>query len=51
MKAEAVTMRAIRFDAPGGPDLLYVGTADTPVPGPGEVLIKAQAVGANRPDI
>lgn len=44
-------MRAIRFDAPGGPDVLYVGTTDTPLPGPGELLIEVQAAGVNRPDI
>ncbi|MBX9463815.1 MAG: NAD(P)H-quinone oxidoreductase [Aquamicrobium sp.] len=44
-------MRAVRFDAPGGPDVLYVGTADMPVAGRGEIVIKVGAAGVNRPDV
>ncbi|WP_421925682.1 NAD(P)H-quinone oxidoreductase [Neoaquamicrobium sediminum] len=44
-------MRAVRFDAPGGPDVLYVGTADMPVAGRGEIVIKVSAAGVNRPDV
>ncbi|MBD0417205.1 NAD(P)H-quinone oxidoreductase [Oryzicola mucosus] len=44
-------MRAVLFDAPGGPDVLYVGRADIPKAGPGEVVIAVRAAGVNRPDI
>jgi NADPH2:quinone reductase len=45
------SMRAIGYDAPGGPDVLRLETAPVPVPGPGEVLIKVAFAGVNRPDI
>ena len=44
-------MRAVRFDAPGGPGVLYVGTAEMPVAGRGEIVIKVGAAGVNRPDV
>ena len=44
-------MRAIEIDGPGGPDVLRVVERPTPRPGPGEVLIKVEAAGVNRPDI
>ena len=44
-------MRAVLFDSPGGPEVLYVGTAGRPVAGPGEVVIQVMAAGVNRPDI
>lgn len=40
-------MRAIRFDAPGGPDVLHLAEVETPRPGPGEILVRNQAVGIN----
>jgi NADPH2:quinone reductase len=40
-------MRAIRFETPGGPEVLqYVEVAD-PTPGPGEILIRHEAIGVN----
>ena len=44
-------MRAVLFDSPGGPEVLYVGTAAMPVAGPGEIVIQVRAAGVNRPDI
>lgn len=44
-------MRAILFDAPGGPDVLYVGDAPPPRPAPGELLVRVRAAGVNRADL
>lgn len=43
-------MRAIGFDAPGGPDVLSAIRAPIPVPRADEVLIRVHAAGVNRPD-
>ncbi len=43
-------MRAIVQDAPGGPEVMRVGEAPAPTPGPGELLIHVCAVGVNRAD-
>jgi len=45
------TMTAIEIETPGGPEVLV--SAERPVPGPGagEVLIKVEAAGINRPDV
>ena len=40
-------MRAIRFDRTGGPDVLDWVEVDRPEPGPGEVLVRNEAVGIN----
>jgi NADPH2:quinone reductase len=45
------TMRRIGMTGPGEPDVMVVQSAATPVPGPGEVLIRVRAAGINRPDI
>lgn len=45
------TMTAITATGKGGPDVLAVGQVPTPVPGPGQVLIKVRAAGVNRPDV
>ncbi len=45
------TMQAITFAAPGAPEVLQLSTLPLPVAGPGEVLIRVQAAGVNRPDI
>jgi len=45
------TMLAIDPDKPGGPDVLVLVQRPVPVPGPGEVLIRVVAAGANRPDV
>src|SRR5689334_8568655 len=40
-------MRAIRFERTGGPEVLELREIDAPRPGPGEVLIRHQAIGVN----
>jgi NADPH:quinone reductase-like Zn-dependent oxidoreductase len=40
-------MKAVRFDAYGGIDVLQVIEVPTPVPGPGQLLIKVRAAGIN----
>ena len=44
-------MRAIEISQPGGPEVLRLVDRPTPRPGPGEVLIRVEAAGVNRPDI
>jgi NADPH:quinone reductase len=44
-------MRAILIDEPGAPDVMRLGTQPLPELRPGEVLIRVQAAGVNRPDI
>ena len=43
-------MTLIEITRPGGPDVLQPRRADVPVAGPGEILIRVQAAGVNRPD-
>ncbi|WP_431930468.1 NAD(P)-dependent alcohol dehydrogenase [Nonomuraea jabiensis] len=43
----ATEMRAALFDRYGPPEVLYVGTAPKPVPGPGEVLVRVHATSVN----
>ena len=45
------TMTAIEISRPGGPDVLTPCQRPLPVPGPGQVLIRVQAAGINRPDL
>jgi NADPH:quinone reductase len=40
-------MRAIRVHEAGGPEVLRAETIDDPIPGPGEVLVRVEAVGLN----
>ena len=42
-----VGMHAIEVARTGGPDVLQYLERDRPEPGPGEVLIKAEAIGVN----
>lgn len=44
------TMRQVRFARAGGPEVIGIETAPLPTPGPGQVLIKVEAAGINRPD-
>lgn len=47
----AARMMQIHFDGVGGADIIRVGEADVPVPGPDQVLIEVVAAGVNRPDV
>ena len=40
-------MKAIQISRTGGPDVLDYVDVPTPSPGPGEVLVKAEAIGVN----
>jgi NADPH2:quinone reductase len=40
-------MRRVRYHEYGGPEVLRVEEAEVPVPGPGEVLVAVEAIGAN----
>jgi len=40
-------MRQVRYYEHGGPEVLRVEEADVPRPGPGEALIRTEAIGAN----
>ncbi len=44
-------MKAIVLHKTGGPDQLSYENVDTPVPGPGEVLIRVRAAGVNHVDV
>ncbi|MBZ0128988.1 MAG: NAD(P)H-quinone oxidoreductase [Rhodobacteraceae bacterium] len=44
------TMRVIEISEPGGPEVLKPATRPVPQPGPGQILIRLQAAGVNRPD-
>ncbi|HEU6441669.1 MAG TPA: NAD(P)H-quinone oxidoreductase [Microvirga sp.] len=44
------TMRQVRFDGAGGPEVIRLETAQVPQPGSGQVLIEVVAAGVNRPD-
>ncbi len=43
-------MRAVEISAPGGPEVLVPVTRPVPQPGMGEILIRIEAAGVNRPD-
>lgn len=40
-------MKAIRFEQPGGPEVLKLVDVDLPAPGPGEVRVRHTAIGLN----
>jgi NADPH:quinone reductase-like Zn-dependent oxidoreductase len=44
-------MRRVRYHAHGGPEVLAVEEAEVPSPGPGQVLIRAEAIGVNYVDV
>ncbi|NQU60958.1 MAG: NAD(P)H-quinone oxidoreductase [Rhodospirillales bacterium] len=50
MTAISETMNCIEISEPGGPEMLIPGTRPVPEPAAGEVLIKVEAAGVNRPD-
>ncbi|WP_036262597.1 NAD(P)H-quinone oxidoreductase [Methylocapsa aurea] len=43
-------MRQVYFEGAGGPEVIRIGEAKAPRPGPGKVLIEVVAAGVNRPD-
>ncbi len=45
------TMTAIEITEPGGPEVLKPVTRPVPQPAKGEVLVRVQAAGVNRPDV
>src|SRR5215510_10654162 len=47
---EEKLMKAIRFDQPGGPEVLRYGDAPDPRPAEGELLVRVHATAANRAD-
>jgi putative PIG3 family NAD(P)H quinone oxidoreductase len=47
----APTMRAIEIAEPGGPHVLRPARRPLPEPGPGEVRVRVDAAGVNRPDV
>jgi NADPH:quinone reductase len=47
----AATMRAVVMDGFGGPEVLRLGEAPRPRPGPGQVLIRVGATSVNRADL
>ena len=44
-------MKAIRVQAPGGPEALRYEEVERPVPGPGQILVKIEAAGVNFIDV
>lgn len=44
------TMRHVRFNGAGGPEVITLESAPIPRPGAGQVLLKLAAAGINRPD-
>ncbi len=44
-------MKAVLLTDFGGPEVLYLGDAETPIPEAGQVLIRVMATSVNRPDI
>jgi NADPH2:quinone reductase len=51
MSAVPATMTAVEIASPGGPEVLRVATRPVPEPGEGEVLVRVEAAGVNRPDV
>ncbi|WP_243048649.1 NAD(P)H-quinone oxidoreductase [Dyella sp. RRB7] len=51
MRQLPATMTEIRINAPGGPEVLQPHLVPVPRPGPGEVLVRVEAAGVNRPDV
>ena len=49
-EAQGASMKAIRFHAPGGPEVLRLEDVPRPVPKAGEVLVQVQAAGVNPVD-
>ncbi len=50
MASQTGIMRAVVAKRPGGPEVLEIEMRPHPIPGKGEILIKVEAAGVNRPD-
>jgi NADPH:quinone reductase-like Zn-dependent oxidoreductase len=44
-------MRRIRYYTHGGPEVLRYETAADPTPGPGELLVRVEAIGVTLPSV
>ncbi|NDZ80809.1 NADP-dependent oxidoreductase [Streptomyces sp. SID10853] len=44
-------MRRVRYDTNGGPDVLRLEDAPVPDPGPGELLVRSEAIGVTLPTV
>src|SRR5271155_2487410 len=44
-------MKVVHIAAPGGPEQLQLSTRPVPKPNEGEVLVRVEAAGVNRPDV
>jgi NADPH:quinone reductase-like Zn-dependent oxidoreductase len=44
-------MKAIQIERTGGPEVLTYRDVPTPTVGPGDVLVKAHAIGVNMPEV
>ncbi|MFI5984746.1 zinc-binding alcohol dehydrogenase family protein [Streptomyces sp. NPDC051555] len=44
-------MLRVRFEVNGGPEVLFTERVRVPVPGPGEVLLRAEAIGVTLPTV
>lgn len=44
-------MKAIAISRSGGPEVLDIIEREKPVPGAGEILVRVEAIGVNRPDV
>ncbi len=51
MTSQSDTMRVVVASRPGGPEVLGIELRPRPVPREGEILIKVEAAGVNRPDV
>jgi putative PIG3 family NAD(P)H quinone oxidoreductase len=51
MRSKDMVMRIVEIREAGGPDVLQVAERPRPEPGRGEVLIRVEAAGVNRPDL
>jgi NADPH2:quinone reductase len=51
MNSTSKTMKYIKIEEHGGPEVLKLNSMPIPEPGPDEVLIRVTAAGVNRPDV
>ena len=51
MAAFSGTMRAVIADGKGGPEVLRIIQRPIPTPAAGQILVKVEAAGINRPDV